>query len=42
MHHKSPASQSVYTQAPAAKIEEVLAMAQQRLASIEHEPVHIR
>jgi hypothetical protein len=42
MHHKSPASQSVYTEPPAAKIEEVLATAQQRLGSAEYEPVHIR
>jgi hypothetical protein len=41
MHHKSPASQSVYTEAPAAKIEEALATAQQRLASIEYAPVHL-
>jgi integrase len=37
MHHKSPTSQVVYTEAPAAKIGEVLATAQQRLADIEHE-----
>lgn len=39
MHHKSPTSQSVYTEAPAAKIAEVLAAAQQRLAGIEREPI---
>jgi hypothetical protein len=39
MHHKSPASQRVYTEAPAAKIEEALATAQQRLAGIAHEPI---
>jgi len=39
MHHKSPASQSVYTEAPAAKIEEALATAQERLAGIAHEPI---
>jgi hypothetical protein len=39
MHHKSPTSQVVYTEAPAAKIEEALATAQQRLAGIAHEPI---
>ena len=39
MHHKSPASQRVYTEAPAAKIEEARARAQQRLAGIAHEPI---
>jgi len=39
MHHKSPASQSVYTEAPAAKIAEALAIAQQRLAGVEHRPM---
>jgi hypothetical protein len=38
MHHKSPKSQSIYTEAPAAKIEEALATAQQRLVGIGHEP----
>jgi len=41
MHHKSPTSQSVYTEAPAAKINEALATAQQRLAGIAHEPIAI-
>jgi hypothetical protein len=39
MHHKSPTSQTAYTEAPASKIEEALATAQQRLAGIEHEQI---
>jgi hypothetical protein len=38
MHHKSPTSQDIYTDPPAAKIAEVLAAAQQRLAGLEREP----
>jgi hypothetical protein len=41
MHHKSPASQSVYTETPAAKINEALAAAQQRLADTAQEPIAI-
>ena len=39
MHHKSPASQDVYTEAPAAKIAEALATAQQRLADVGRRPI---
>lgn len=39
MHHKLPASQGVYTEAPAAKIAEALATAQQRLAGAGREPI---
>jgi integrase len=41
MHHKSPSSQGVYTEAPAAKIEEALATAERRLAGIKHESIYI-
>jgi hypothetical protein len=42
MHHKSLVSQSVYTEAPAAKIEAALATAQQRLAGVAHESIALR
>ncbi len=41
MHHKSPASQAVYTAPPAAMIAAVLATAQSRLAGLEADPMDL-